>query len=334
MPKKKIAANLQPPASPSRLLTTQEVMRHLHEEHKYISRLLYVLQEQLELIEAGEMPDLTVMHDTASYMQDHADHSHHAKEDIIYRKLSECGDEQKAAAVTLLMDHETISKKSEALVRSINEAQLELSKDNQKMLHLRCEDYIASMRKHMDYEESQVFPLVLESLSAEDWADIIQDIQPDADPLFGSTIEQRYVHLLEAVNRVMERAAEDVAMAELVGLGAAMENFGVFSRFGNAMAKTISLHFKQAYAGNMAACRKLWQARSTNIGDYGSVTVDCLLNNYDACVDTLKDIGQLLRSARTQIAEPYTARLRIYHEMTRPPAPSVRKRKNTPTVEK
>lgn len=134
------------------------------------------------------MPDLTVMHDTASYMQDHADHSHHAKEDIIYRKLSECGDEQKAAAVTLLMDHETISKKSEALVRSINEAQLELSKDNQKMLRLRCEDYIASMRKHMDYGESQVFPLVLESLSAEDWADIIPSIQPDADPLFGSTI--------------------------------------------------------------------------------------------------------------------------------------------------
>lgn len=318
MAKKKSSALPSPPPAVKRLLTMQEVMRHLHEEHKYISRLLYVLQEQLALIDAGETPDLALMLDVASYMQNHADLSHHTKEDIIYRKLSECGDTQKAEAVSLLMDHETTSKKSEALVHSIEEAQLELTRDRQKTLRLRGEDYIASMKQHMDYEESQVFPLVLESLSEEDWTDIIHDIQPDTDPLFGSTVEQRYEYLLQAVNRVMERTAEDVAMAELVGLGAAMENVGVFSRFGNAVAKTVSVHIKQAYASNMAACRRLWRARSTNLGDYTSVTVDCLFNNYDTGVEILRDIGQLLRSARTQIAEPYTSRLRIYHEMTRP----------------
>lgn len=311
-------SQLTPQQPAKRVLSMQEVMRHLHEEHKYISRLLYVLQEQIELIDAGETPDLSLMHDTASYMKDHSDLTHHAKEDIIYRKLSECGDTQKAAAVALLMDHEAISKKSEALVRSIEEAQQDLTKDIQKTLRLRCEDYIASLKKHMDYEESQVFPLVMESLSEEDWSDIIHDIQPEIDPLFGNTIEQRYVNLLQAVNKIMERAAEDVAMAQLVGLGAAMENFGVFSRFGSAMSKTLSKHFKQAYVSNMAAYRRLWHTRSTNIGDYASVTVDCLLNNYDACVDTLRDVGQLLRSTRTQIAEPYTARLRIYHDMNHP----------------
>lgn len=310
-----------PPYLPSppvakRLLGTQEVMRHLHEEHKYIARLLNLLHEQVTQIDEGETPDLAVMHDIASYMKEHADISHHAKEDIIYRKLSECGDAEKAEALSLLMDHEISSKKSEALVRSIEEAQLELTRDRQKTLRLRCVDYITSMKRHMDHEESQVFPLVLESLSEEDWSDIIHDIQPDADPLFGHIVEQRYENLLQAISGGMERAAENVAMAQMVGLGAAMENVGVFSECGNAMAKTISLHVQQAYKSNMVACRKLWRSRSKDPRDYASVAVDCLLNNYDTCIDTLSDIGKLLRSTRAQIAEPYTTRLRIYHDAT------------------
>ncbi len=319
---KKKTTNTNPPFSSApaapRLLSAQEVMRHLHNEHKYISRLLDVLQEQVELINTGEKPDLVVMRDVALYMKEYADTSHHTKEDIIYRKLSEYGDLQESEAVSLLIDHETTSKKSEALVRSIEDAQLELTRARQKTLRLRCEDYIAHMQQHMDYEESQVFPLVLASLSEEDWSDIIIDIQPDKDPLFGHIVEQRYENLLQAISSSMERAAEDVAMAEWVGLGAAMENVGVFSQCSNAMAKTISLHFKQAYKSNMVACRDLWQSRSRNVADYASVTVDCLLNNYDACVDTLRDMGKILRNTRTQIAEPYTSRLRIYHELARP----------------
>lgn len=320
MAKQKITDTALPsssvPATPHQL-SAQEVMLHLHDEHKYMSRLLDVLTEQVALINAGEKPDLAVMHDVALYMKEHADTSHHAKEDIIYRKLSECGDLQKSEVVSLLIDHETSSKKSEALVHSIEEAQLELTSDRQETLRLRSEDYIASLQRHMDYEESQVFPLALALLSEEDWSDIISDIQPDIDPLFGHTAEQRYENLLQAIGNSMERAAEDVVMAEWVGLGAAMENVGIFSQCGNAVARTISLHIKQAYQSNMVASRKLWQARSRNIGDYASVSADCLLNNYDACVEILRDIGKVLRNTRTQIAEPYTSRLRIYHEVTK-----------------
>ncbi len=302
-----------------RLLSASEVMRHLHEEHKYISRLLKVLREQMNFMDAGEKPDLAVMFDAASYMRDHFDHAHHAKEDIIYRKLAEHGETQKTEVLSLLLDHEAISKKSEALVLCISELQQEYTQERQQTLRLRCEDYVTSMKQHMDYEESQVFPLVLASLSEEDWSDIIHDIQPDADPLFGGTIEQRYANLLSAISLGVERAAEDAVAAEWIGLGATMENVGVISQCGNAIAKTISHHVKQAYKSNKVACRKLWQSRSKSPTDYLSVSTDCLLNNYDACVDTLQDIGKILRNARAQIAEPYTSRLRIYHNTTHAP---------------
>lgn len=307
---------------PVKMLSAREIMLHLHNEHKYMSKLLNILREQMELIDKGETPDLAIMNDVACYMSEYSDSNHHPKEDIIYKKLSECDDSHKAEVVNLLIDHEASSKKTETLLSCIRDAQRSANRDNLKILRLRCEDYIACMNRHMDLEESQVFPLVLEVLSEEDWTDIISDIQPGSDPLFGRIVEMRYQDLSRAIGSEMERAAEDFAMAELVGLGAAMENIGAIATYSNGIGKVLNQHFKQAYKGNVVAYRKLWQAKSRSAADYISVTVDCALNNYDTCTDAMRDIGKILRKARSQIAEPYTSRLRIYHDMARSPVVS------------
>lgn len=310
------------PQKPVKILAAREIMLHLHNEHKYMSKLLNLLREQMELIDKGETPDLAIMGDVARYMSEYSDTFHHPKEDVIYKKFSECHDSHKAEVVNLLIDHEAANKKTETLLVSIRHAQKDTSRDSLKILRLRCEDYIASMNRHMDLEESQIFPRVLEALSEDDWVDIINEIQPDVDPLFGRIVEQRYQDLSRAISSEMERAAEDFAMAELVGLGAAMENIGAIATFGSGIGKVLSQHFSQAYKDNAVAYRKLRRAKSRNAADYISVTVDCMLNNYDTCTDAMRDIGKILRKARTQIAEPYTSRLRIYHDMTRSPAAS------------
>ena len=308
-----------PPQKLVRMLTAREIMLHLHNEHKYMSKLLNVLLEQMELIDKGETPDLAIMNDVARYMSEYSDNFHHPKEDIIYKKFSECHDSHKAEVVNLLIDHEAANKKTETLLVSIRHAQQNTSRDSLKILRLRCEDYIASMSRHMDLEESQVFPRVLEVLSDEDWAEIINDIQPSIDPLFGRIVEKHYEDLSRAISSEMERAAEDFAMAQLVGLGAAMENIGAIATYGSRIGKVLSLHFSQAYKSNAIAYRKLRRAKSSNAADYISVTVDCALNNYDTITDAMRDIGKILRKARTQIAEPYTSRLRIYHDMAGSP---------------
>jgi hemerythrin-like domain-containing protein len=308
-----------PPQKPVSILTAREIMLHLHNEHTHMSKLLKVLLEQMELIDKGETPDLAIMGDVARYMGEYSDAIHHPKEDIIYKKFSECHDSHKAEVVNLLMDHEASNKKTETLLVSIRHAQKDTSRDNLKILRLRCEDYIASMNRHMDIEESQVFPRILEVFSDEDWAEIITDIQPSSDPLFGRIVEKRYEDLSRAISSEMERAAEDFAMAELVGLGAAMENIGAIATYGRRIGKVLSLHFSQAYRGNALAYRKLRHAQTSKTADYISVTVDCALNNYDTITDAMRDIGKILRKARTQIAEPYTSRLRIYHDVTQSP---------------
>lgn len=304
---------------PVKLLSSKEIMLHLHNEHKYMTKLLNVLLEQVELIGNKAKPDLDIMYDVIRYMNEYSDISHHPREDIIYRKLSARDDSHKHEIVNLLIEHEAESKKTESLLKCIKDTQKLPDNENLKNLKFRCEDYIATLNGHMDLEESQVFPRILEVLTEEDWADIINEIQPGKDPLFGKIVEKRYQDLFAAVSSEMERAAEDFTMAELVGLGAAMENIGVIATYGNSIANIISRRFRQAYKGNIIAYRKLWRAKSSSVGDYVGVTVDCMLNNFDTCTDTMRDLSRVLRKARTQIAEPYTTRLRIYHDMVRHP---------------
>lgn len=306
---------------PVKLLSAREIMLHLHNEHKYMTKLLNVLREQVLLIDKGQTPDLAIMCDLMRYMHEYSDISHHPKEDIIYRKLSERDDQYKAEVINLLIDHESTNKKTESLLSSIKEAQRNPDRENLKNLRLRCDDYISTMNGHMDLEESQVFPRILEVLAEEDWADIINEIQPNQDPLFGKIVEKRYQDLFAAISSEMERAAEDFTMAELVGLGAAMENIGAIATYGNGIASVLKRRFGDAYRDNAVAYRKLLRSKSVNIGDYASVTIDCALNNFDTCTDAMRDIGRILRKARTQIAEPYTSRLRIYHDMVRHPLP-------------
>lgn len=306
-------------ARPVKLLSAPHIMLHLHNEHKYMNKLLNVLVEQVHVIDEGGTPDLNIMYDVARYLSEFSDASHHPREDIIYRKLAERDSSNKAEVVNLLIEHESNARKTDSLLSSIRNA---LDKPGDEAIHNvrhRCDDYIASLNSHMDLEESRVFPRVLEILTEEDWADIINDIQPVQDPLFGKKVEKRYQDLFDVISREVGKAAEDFTMAELVGLGAVMENIGVIATYGNSIASIFSRRFRQAYRGNATAYRKLVKAQSRSPKDYISVTVDCALNNFDTYTETLRDVGRVLRKARTQIVEPYTSRLRIYHDMVRSP---------------
>lgn len=317
--RQKSATEAAAPALPVKVLTPPQVMLHLHNEHKYITKLLNILLEQNRLIKAGNPPDLNIMYDVARYMGEFSDTSHHPREDVLYRKLAERDKKHKEEAVNLQIEHEALTKKTESLLRTLEDAMRSPDDAVLKTLQLRCEDYIATLNGHMDLEESRIFPRLLEVLTEDDWASILHDIQPDNDPLFGRIVEKRYQQLFDAISYEVGRAADEFTMAELVGLGAAMENIGMIATHTNSVAGIVSRRFQEAYRSNAMAFRKLRRSRSTRPGDYVSVTVDCLLNNFDTYADALKDISRVLRKARSQIAEPYTSRLRIYHDMSRSP---------------
>ena len=305
------------PQRPVKLLSAPEIMLHLHNEHKYMTKLLNVLNEQLVMVNVGQIPDFRIMYEVAHYLSTFSDVTHHPHEDIIYRKLADRDSTIKGEVENLLIEHESTSKKTDSLLNSLKDALNNPTFEAAERLRFRCEDYIATLNNHMDLEESLVFPRIREVLTDDDWTDIINEIQPQHDPLFGKTVEKRYEELFDAITSEVERAAEEFTLAEFVGLNATMENIGVIATYTNRIGSIVNQRVRQAYKGNAVAFRKLRRASSTSPRDYVSVTVDCMLNNFDTYTDTLRDIGRVLRKARSQIAEPYSSRLRIYHDTSR-----------------
>jgi hemerythrin-like domain-containing protein len=302
---------------PVRLLSAPQIMLHLHNEHKYMTKLLNVMAEQLTMIDVGQIPDFKLMHEVMHYLDTYSDKEHHPREDVIYRVLAERDPASRSEVDSLLIEHETTHKKTESLLNALAEAREQPSFELAEKLRFRCEDYISTLNNHMDLEESQVFPKIREVLCDEDWAGIINTIQPKRDPLFGKEVEKHYQDLFDAIYTEMDRAANEFTVAEFVGLHATMENIGVVATYSNQIGGIVSKRFSQAYKGNSVAYRTLMRSKSRSPRDYISVTVDCALNNFDTYTDALKEIGRVLRKARTQIAEPYTSRLRIYHETGR-----------------
>jgi len=302
---------------PVKLLSAPEIMLHLHNEHKYMTKLLNVLNEQLVMVNVGQIPDFGMMYEVAHYLSTFSDATHHPHEDVIYKKLALRDSSIKGEVENLLIEHESTSKKTESLLGSLRKAVENPSFEAAERLRFRCEDYIETLNNHMDLEESLVFPRIREVLTEEDWTDIINEIQPGNDPLFGKTVEKRYEELFDAISSEVERATEEFTLAEFIGLNATMENIGVIATYSNRIGGIVNQRFRQAYRGNGVAFRKLRRASTSKPSDYISVTVDCFLNNFDTYTDTLRDIGRVLRKARTQIAEPYSSRLRIYHDTSR-----------------
>ncbi len=62
-------------------------------------------------------------------------------------------------------------------------------------------EYIALYRRHMAFEEQELFPLGKAHLSAGDWIDLNASMKAEEDPLFGDRVGERYRELHRRIAR-------------------------------------------------------------------------------------------------------------------------------------
>ena len=58
-----------------------------HEEHMYFSRLLALLQHEVDVFATAEAPNYPLMLDIIEYLRDYADQYHHRREDAVFSRL-------------------------------------------------------------------------------------------------------------------------------------------------------------------------------------------------------------------------------------------------------
>jgi hemerythrin-like domain-containing protein len=187
-----------------------EVMNRLQREHRNILKLLNALEHQLAIFDTTETPDYDVLAGIGEYFTGFPDRCHHPKEDLIFRKLRERDPE----AAEIVGDLEAEHERTGTLARHFQEAvenvlgEVEVPRE---AFDAVARHFIKDQRRHLKMEEERFFPLALEKLTPEDWAEIDARITDEDDPVFGAEASAEFAALRKDLLRWEEEdeAEED-----------------------------------------------------------------------------------------------------------------------------
>jgi len=167
------------------------VMNNLAQDHARLTRVLDLLQGLLDRFHDGVEPDFELMQEMVEYIGNYADIVHHPTEDIIFRRVLEKGAGQHDVFDVLMRQHAGLSAVSKRFSKSlegiINEEVL-LRED----VEANGRELVATMRAHLQLEDSEAFPIALQYLDDDDWAAIKAEAPVAEDPLFGTPDPVRF----------------------------------------------------------------------------------------------------------------------------------------------
>lgn len=136
-------------------------------EHANFSKLLDLIERQLELFHGGERPAYDLMLDVMDYMTQYSDRFHHAKEDLAFKRLLGYEPAARSAVAALAGQHRVIADSGAELVKDLK-AVMSGAMLPRQAVESQAGIYVAYLRSHMEREERELFPL-LSLLRREDW---------------------------------------------------------------------------------------------------------------------------------------------------------------------
>ena len=174
-----------------------QVLDRLHHEHKQISQLLDLLDDILARFHDGREPDYEILSELLQYMEEYSDQIHHPVEEVIRDRLRLVGQHQ-AYLDVLTRQHQALNEMTHNFRQAVDGVvNGEVQRRDQIEAYGR--EMVATLRAHLDLEETEAFPLARQVLKEADWAAIQDEVAQTIDPLLSETDLQRihtiYKHL-------------------------------------------------------------------------------------------------------------------------------------------
>ena len=172
-----------------------QVVEELREDHSNLRLLLDLLESESDTVTVDDEPDFELLHDIMQYMTVYSDAVHHPKEDLVYGLIREYDAKSAKKLEKIGPDHREITELGAALRTDIDAVISGTAVTRQK-LHSDLRDYVTKLRRHMVWEEDDLFPKAEELAASNDKAGIDVGLFPDEDPLFGATTAASFLNLL------------------------------------------------------------------------------------------------------------------------------------------
>jgi len=169
-------------------------VERLTREHSDIGLLLLMLDSYFAAMNGGEDVDDGLLLDAMTYMTVFVDGFHRAKERYAVEAVAKRSATVREARGELERQYRRI-RNGGLWLRGALERTLRDEPMPRARLARAGFEYAAEMRRNMEFEESSVFPALVEALDADAWHAIDARVGPLTDPLFGETVHQRYAEL-------------------------------------------------------------------------------------------------------------------------------------------
>ena len=178
--------------------TITELLGELRTDHRNMSRLLVLLEREVDTIYSNGTPDLGLMAAVMRYMSTFPDAVHHPKEDRLYAELRAVHPEWTGGMRLLSEEHRILEQQGASLMHRLEAANAGCAEFHRAQVADTLR-YANALRKHMRWEEKDLFRR-LERLIADghDLADRATVIERP-DPLFGDEVEEQFQILYRCI---------------------------------------------------------------------------------------------------------------------------------------
>ena len=176
------------------------MIERIRREHGYMTRLLAILRGKLQLLKEEQPINYSLVQEIVDYLSRHSEAVHHPKEDILYRHYMQHYGEHEEVA-DLEREHLALSETTHDFLNTV-EMILNDAVVPQHVFMEQLEGFINSQRKHLEMEEQSILPMINRTFSVSDWQQVESQWScNEDDPVFGSTIADRYAQLAKRVRK-------------------------------------------------------------------------------------------------------------------------------------
>jgi len=174
------------------------LVEQIHEDHVNVSRILDLIEHEMERARSEQTPDLDLLEDAMRYMINYSDLVHHPKEDAMFAKLVQNEPDVADQVEVLRQEHETLARLSGEFLDIVKAAESGEFILREEVVN-RGTEYVQTLRSHMDAEEVGLLKRARASLSDSDLEEIDAAYASTRDPLMEDSLKQEYAALYRSL---------------------------------------------------------------------------------------------------------------------------------------
>lgn len=173
-----------------------KILDKLRRDHVNLLRLLDLLSRELDAFYAGEESNFDLKIELLDYIEHYAEQVHHPTEDLLYQAVLPQVKDGDSLLQRLSRQHGELigmAKRFRETLEGIVQGEV-LTRDE---VETRGREFVALQRQHVSLEEEEVFPLLEEYLTPDEWETLSAKAPKEEDPVFTWQNYNRFRSLID-----------------------------------------------------------------------------------------------------------------------------------------